>query len=183
MTQSFPKLVRLDKPASPDTYGISNSPIGYVLAAWQDALLTHLFILPAHSETDVSDLLADQHWLDTIRRDDTQAKTLVKSTLFPANEWHGDFSTLQVGFYGTDFQWQVMKHMNAIPRGKTSSYAILATKAKSPNASRAAGSVCAKNPVPLIIPCHRILTSQGGLGGYAYGTALKRQLLQWEKAL
>ncbi len=183
MTHSFPKLVRLDKPASPDSFGIANSPIGYILAAWQGQYLTHLFVLPAHTEKDLEPFLADQKWYHDNPRDDARVKDLVKNTLFPANEWHGDFSKIQVGFHGTDFQWQVMTHMNAIKTGKTSSYAALATKAKAPLASRAAGSVCAKNPIPLIIPCHRVLTSQGGLGGYAYGTALKRQLLQWEKAV
>lgn len=190
MTASFPKIYALNKPASPTLYGLSDSPIGYFLAAWQisakseepASLLVRLTLLPAHAERDIAPWLAEYGIPDDAERDDKKAKQLVKNHLFPQNRWLGRFSEeLALGFSGTDFQHKVMKQMLRIGHGKTVSYAELAAKAGKAGAARAAASVCARNPLPFIVPCHRILTSTGTLGGYGYGTALKRQLLDWEK--
>lgn len=64
--------------------------------------------------------------------------------------------------------------------GKKVSYGELALLAGSPKASRAIGSICRKNPFPLLIPCHRVLASKGGLGGFAFGPELKKELLEFE---
>lgn len=69
----------------------------------------------------------------------------------------------------------------AIPPGETRSYAWLATQAGSPAAVRAAGQAMARNPLPLIIPCHRVVGSDGGLHGYGGGLPMKRHLLGLEK--
>jgi O-6-methylguanine DNA methyltransferase len=69
----------------------------------------------------------------------------------------------------------------AIPPGETRSYAWLATRAGSPAAVRAAGQAMARNPLPLIIPCHRVVGSDGGLHGYGGGLPMKRQLLELER--
>ena len=74
--------------------------------------------------------------------------------------------------------WQAMRD---VPAGETISYAELARRAGSPNAVRAAGGACARNVIALIVPCHRIVTSGGGLGGYAYGLDAKRWLLAHER--
>lgn len=63
------------------------------------------------------------------------------------------------------------------------SYGELALKSGFPRASRAVGSVCAKNAIPLIIPCHRVIASGGKLGSYAFGVEKKRWLLEFEGAL
>lgn len=68
-----------------------------------------------------------------------------------------------------------------IPYGETLSYAEVAAAAGSPRAFRAAGSACATNPVPIVVPCHRVLASGGGLGGYGGGLAMKRALLDMEQ--
>jgi methylated-DNA-[protein]-cysteine S-methyltransferase len=71
-----------------------------------------------------------------------------------------------------------------IPRGATVSYGALAARAGSPNAARAVGSACATNPIPLIVPCHRVLPGSGRLGNYGLGGPdIKRQLLELEGAL
>jgi len=83
----------------------------------------------------------------------------------------------------TEFQRRVLKAAASIPYGQTRSYAWLAKEAGSPRAARAAGQVMARNPVPIIIPCHRVIGSAGGLCGFAGGLRaldLKRMLLAIE---
>ena len=82
---------------------------------------------------------------------------------------------------GTDFQRRVWSEISKIPYGKTLTYKEIAYAIKRPKASRAVGNAVGSNPVPLIIPCHRVVRSDGSLGGYAYGTSLKRKLLEMER--
>ncbi len=70
-----------------------------------------------------------------------------------------------------------------IPYGETSSYREVATAAGRPKAVRAAGSALARNPLPILVPCHRVLRSDGAIGQYLGGTAAKTQLLTLEKAV
>ena len=81
---------------------------------------------------------------------------------------------------GTDFQQQVWRRLRQIPRGETCSYSQLAARLGRPSAARAVASACAANPVALVTPCHRVVPQCGGVGGYAYGTARKRALLELE---
>jgi AraC family transcriptional regulator of adaptative response/methylated-DNA-[protein]-cysteine methyltransferase len=67
-----------------------------------------------------------------------------------------------------------------IPAGETRNYAEIAAAVGKPDAVRAAGSANGANPVSVLIPCHRVIRSDGGLGGYAYGLERKRHLLAWE---
>lgn len=78
------------------------------------------------------------------------------------------------------FRRDVLRAMTAIPCGATSSYAELAAAAGRPRAVRAAGSACATNPVPVVVPCHRVLRSDGSLGNYGGGIAMKAELLRRE---
>jgi methylated-DNA-[protein]-cysteine S-methyltransferase len=81
---------------------------------------------------------------------------------------------------GTDFQQKVWKQLLQIPYGTTISYAQLAKASGNPKACRAVGSANGKNPVAIVIPCHRVIASGGGLGGYAYGLEVKKLLLELE---
>jgi methylated-DNA-[protein]-cysteine S-methyltransferase len=69
----------------------------------------------------------------------------------------------------------------AIPYGETRTYTDLARGAGNERAVRAAGSACSRNPIPLVVPCHRVLRSDGSLGGYAGGLAMKEKLLEMER--
>jgi len=71
----------------------------------------------------------------------------------------------------------------SIPLGETRSYAWLATRAGRPGAARAAGQAMAKNPIPIVIPCHRVIGSDGGLHGYGGGLEVKARLLELERRL
>ncbi len=80
------------------------------------------------------------------------------------------------------FRRAVLEHLRDIPYGGTESYATVARAAGSPNAVRAAGSACATNPVPLVVPCHRVVRSDGTIGQYRGGVEAKRRLLALEAA-
>jgi methylated-DNA-[protein]-cysteine S-methyltransferase len=79
-----------------------------------------------------------------------------------------------------DFRRRVLRAINRIPYGQTRSYMQVAASAGNERAVRAAGSACGSNPIPIVVPCHRVLRTGGGLGGYGGGTAMKRALLELE---
>jgi len=83
---------------------------------------------------------------------------------------------------GTAFQERIWRELRRIPAGETRSYAELAAAAGRPRAVRAAGSANGANNVAVLIPCHRVIRSDGSAGGYAYGTAIKEELLRRERA-
>tara|TARA_B100000902_G_scaffold276589_1_gene262365 strand:- start:1858 stop:2127 length:270 start_codon:yes stop_codon:yes gene_type:complete len=83
---------------------------------------------------------------------------------------------------GTDFQVSVWKELLKIPRGKTKTYKEIAVAIGKPNSSRAVANACAQNPYAPDVPCHRVVRSDGSLGGYSAegGVERKRQLLEIE---
>jgi methylated-DNA-[protein]-cysteine S-methyltransferase len=81
------------------------------------------------------------------------------------------------------FQLRVQKAIKRIPYGETRNYTEMATRAGNERAVRAAGTACGRNPLPLVVPCHRVLRSGGGLGGYGGGVEMKRGLLELEGVL
>jgi methylated-DNA-[protein]-cysteine S-methyltransferase len=81
----------------------------------------------------------------------------------------------------TPFQKKVLHAEFAIPRGRVSSYGLIAKHLNKPGAARAVGTALATNLFPIVIPCHRALRSNGHLGGYQGGLAMKRKLLQLER--
>ena len=88
---------------------------------------------------------------------------------------------LPLSALGTAFQLAVWKELTRIPYGKTISYGQLAQNLGKPGAARAVGMACHFNPLPLIVPCHRVIGGDGGLAGYAGGLHRKKKLLQMEK--
>lgn len=81
---------------------------------------------------------------------------------------------------GTQFQQWVWQKLKDIPYGEVRTYKWVAEGIGLPKGVRATGQACASNPVPIIIPCHRVIRADGSLGGYSSGIALKRQLLKLE---
>jgi AraC family transcriptional regulator, regulatory protein of adaptative response / methylated-DNA-[protein]-cysteine methyltransferase len=82
----------------------------------------------------------------------------------------------------TGFQWRVWQALRHIPRGKTASYQAIATAIGQPNSVRAVANACANNRVAVVIPCHRVIRSDGTIGGYRWGIERKEKLLAAEKA-
>ncbi len=88
---------------------------------------------------------------------------------------------LPLGIEASEFGLSVLNAISRIPYGETRTYAEIAEDAGSPRAYRAVGTVCSGNPLPIIIPCHRVVPTSGGIGNYAGGTAMKRRLLDFEE--
>jgi len=105
----------------------------------------------------------------------------VKSELNAYFEGKRDAFSVKLNPAGTPFQKRVWAALKQIPYGQTRTYSEIAANAGSPRASRAAGSANGKNPIPLIIPCHRVIGASGRLTGYAFGIELKKKLLEIEE--
>ena len=86
---------------------------------------------------------------------------------------------LDVG-HATAFLRAVWEATRGIPRGETRSYSWVAGRVGRPRASRAVGQAMARNPVPIVVPCHRVVNNDGGLGGFGGGLEMKRRLLELE---
>jgi methylated-DNA-[protein]-cysteine S-methyltransferase len=88
---------------------------------------------------------------------------------------------LKLAPHGTSFQLQVLEELSKIPYGKTISYGELASHIGRAKASRAVGAANGRNPLPIIIPCHRVIGADGSLTGFAGGLRIKSTLLELEK--
>ncbi|OYU35654.1 MAG: hypothetical protein CFE35_09105 [Novosphingobium sp. PASSN1] len=94
-----------------------------------------------------------------------------------------EFAHIPLDVSGTPFQQAIWQALRRIPKGETRTYAQLAADVGRPGAVRAAGSANGANHVSLLIPCHRVVRTDGSLGGYAWGLDIKAKLLQREGAL
>jgi methylated-DNA-[protein]-cysteine S-methyltransferase len=160
-------------------YTTEDFPIGRLLLAGTDVGLVRVAYLDTHTEDEVLAALAARvspRMLAAPARLDPARREL--------EQW---FAGLRRGFdVALDrrligpFAARVLAATAAIPYGETSTYAAVATAAGSPRGSRAAGNALGSNPLPIIIPCHRVLASGGGLGGYTGGMERKRTLLEIE---
>ena len=90
---------------------------------------------------------------------------------------------INITLNGTDFQKNVWKELQKIPYGETVSYSEIAYKIGNKNAHRAVGSACNKNPIIIIIPCHRVISKNGDLNNFAYGNLVKQKLLSIENCV
>ena len=90
------------------------------------------------------------------------------------------FEHIKLHLKGTDFQLKVWQALLNIPMGALTHYSVIATDIDQPKAVRAVGTAIGRNPVALLIPCHRVIQSSGGLGGYRWGKTRKSALIGWE---
>lgn len=117
---------------------------------------------------------------------DLNSKLASKVKRALTNYFEGDLDALAsipLDLAGTEFQRKVWKAAQRIPAGKPTSYGQLAQKIGHDGASRAVGTALGKNPVVLAVPCHRVISSNGGLGGFTGGLTKKKFLLQHESTL
>lgn len=116
-----------------------------------------------------------------VTRDDAALEPLVRRVLASVAAARPD-PRLPLDIRATAFQRRVWQALRAIPRGETRTYAEVARAIGRPGAARAVGAACARNPLALVVPCHRVVRGDGGLGGYAWGIERKRRLLRRERA-
>ncbi len=163
--------------ASPPTirYTVADSPLGPLLLA-----ATHRGICRLSFDED-EERLRRRYPDATIIRDDEGLSGLMAGAL-QAIEAPAAARNLPVDLVGTPFQRAVWAELLKIPPGETRSYADIAAAIGQPGAVRAVGTANGSNPVAVLVPCHRVVRSDGSLGGYAGGLERKRRLLQAETA-
>jgi len=158
-------------------YTIISSPIGELLLAKSDRGLKHIiFEHKIHRfEAIIDGGFPDQK----IINNDNALKNEINQLKEYFSGLRKEFD-IKLDLAMPPFYQKVLNIVNKIPYGKYLSYQEVATKAGNSKASRAAGSANARNPIPIIIPCHRVLASGGKLGGYGGGIKIKKYLLKLE---
>jgi methylated-DNA-[protein]-cysteine S-methyltransferase len=154
------------------------SPLGTLLAAAENEALTGLWFLgQRHFPKDAAtwDAQDDAAPFDALRRQ--------LDEYFSGERQAFEVSLDPGGSRATKFQRAVWNAIAAVPFGRTITYSQLASQCGRPTASRAAGAATGRNPVSILIPCHRIVGSSGDLTGYAGGLERKTRLLQLEAVL
>ena len=161
-------------------YHISDSPLGRLLVAATSKGLCGL--MWGDRDQELLEALAGRFRRRTLRRGLEKAQRWFE----PVNRFLGG-DPVDLSFpldpAGTPFQRTVWTQIQAIPLGRTLTYASLATALGNPGGARAVAGACAANPVALVIPCHRVIRSNGGLGGYRWGLQRKRSLLSLEASM
>lgn len=144
----------------------TNSPVGTLQLTIDGEALTKLSITTGNHEKP--------------KNPSDKAKEIIKQ-LGEYFEGKRKSFDVKIDLKGTDFQQRVWDELTRIPYGETISYAELASRVGNAKAQRAVGNANGKNPVCLIVPCHRVIQSDGKIGGYAYGPSVKQNLLDLEK--
>lgn len=149
------------------------SPLGTLLLAAEEGRLTGVwFVGQKHFPRQVA------QWQ---RRDDEPVLMQACEQLEAYFEGHRQAFSLPLAPKGTDFQRKVWQELEAIGFGKTHTYGELAVRLGTPSAARAVGAAVGRNPLSVIVPCHRVLGASGSLTGYAGGVERKRYLLALER--
>ncbi|SFI84377.1 methylated-DNA--[protein]-cysteine S-methyltransferase [Thermoflavimicrobium dichotomicum] len=157
-----------------------DSPIGLLtLAATQKGLCHILFDKPGESLIGLKVWLSKTFRAFQLEKHDEALLPYVEQLEEYFNQTRKNFD-LPVDLYGTSFQKRVWKQLQAIPYGEVRSYKEVAQAIGIPKAVRAVGGANNKNPVPIIIPCHRVIGSNGSLVGYGGGLYIKEYLLTLE---
>jgi AraC family transcriptional regulator of adaptative response/methylated-DNA-[protein]-cysteine methyltransferase len=156
-------------------YTTFESPLGQVLVA-----ATARGICSVKLGSDAERLLAEEFSAAERVRDPRSLAT-ARQAVLAFLRGDDSLARLPLDVRGTAFQRKVWEALRRIPPGETRSYQQIARAIGAPRAVRAVGSACGANPAALVIPCHRALRSDGGLGGYAWGLERKQHLLAIEK--
>ena len=159
-------------------YGIHPSPFGNCFVAATQRGICALSFLNGSSDTALYEL--QQQWEKAlIQRNQTITGPLIEQ-IFSRNEKDIPFRVL---VKGTDFQVQVWEALLRIPFGHVASYQGIADATGKPKATRAVGTAIAHNPVAYLIPCHRVIRSEGIIGNYRWNAGRKAAMIGWEKAM
>lgn len=156
-------------------YDIFDSPIGALTVATDGEAITEL-----HIEGDRYFTSIPSGWVR-----EAGNPVLIQARQELSAYFEGKRQVFEIPFraQGTDFQKQVWKALEKVQSGSTTTYSEIAMKIGKPKAVRAVGTAIGKNPICVIVPCHRVLTRSGSLGGFVAGTERKQSLLALEHAI
>ncbi|MBD1400571.1 methylated-DNA--[protein]-cysteine S-methyltransferase [Pelovirga terrestris] len=172
---------QLDRSAEPIhiIYGNHPTPFGPALIAFTPRGLCHLDFFDDDGIAALAQLR--KNWPQANLCEDHSATTTLTQQVFAPPSQH-DSQTLRLHLRGTDFQLKVWLRLLHIPPGQLISYQELAQAIDQPKAVRAVGGAVGRNPICYLIPCHRVVRSDGSIGGYRSGIARKKTLLVSEAA-
>jgi O-6-methylguanine DNA methyltransferase len=172
----MPKQSQL--PPGPLFYTFYSSPLGLTGIAGSSLGLKRI-VLALPDETHFSNYLKNTFQCECLNKPEFFKNVVKQLGLYFSGELENFDCQLDLS-QGTPFQQKVWQELTHIPYGGTISYRTLAEAINKPKAFRAVGSANGKNPLPLIIPCHRVIQGNGSLGGYTGGLHIKRFLLDHE---
>ncbi len=158
-------------------FGYGKTPFGEALLGWTDKGICFLGF--AHNQG--KDRLWShfrQQWPDAIVSEENSQAELKLTKIFTGSERKG----LKIWLRGSPFQLRIWEALLSLPAGVHCTYGQLATLTGNAGASRATGTAIGRNPVSWLIPCHRVITSLGTLGGYRWGTNTKQAMIGYEAA-
>ena len=153
------------------------SPLGQVLVAATDKGVCAISL--NESEAGAEESLRARFAREKVDRDDAALRAALDSVLAKIEGRNLD-SELPLDLHGTDFQREVWDQLLSIPPGSTRSYLDVAQAIKRPKATRAVAQACGANPVAVVVPCHRVVMSDGSIGGYSGLPGVKKALLTAE---
>lgn len=159
-------------------YGLHDTPFGKALIGATGRGICHLGFV-SNSEGDTIDALVSG-WPQAKMIEDHTATAPLVGPIFDLSQ--RSRPPLHLHLRGTNFQLKVWEALLRIPPGAVTSYQGLAEQAGRPGASRAVGTALGRNPIAVLIPCHRVIRKMGEFGNYRYGTIRKKALLGWEAA-
>lgn len=158
-------------------YAIAPCPLGMLLLGATERGICAIRV--GDSEKSLEQGLAQEFPRATVERDTKGLGQWTEDVLRRIKGGEGD-PRLPLDIRVTAFQRRVYNELRRIPRGETRSYGEIARRLRMPRAARAVARACATNPVAIVIPCHRVVRGDGGLGGYRWGIRNKRKLLAAE---
>jgi AraC family transcriptional regulator, regulatory protein of adaptative response / methylated-DNA-[protein]-cysteine methyltransferase len=157
-------------------YSFHESPFGGLIVASTDLGICKLEFVSSLEEGRV---LLQAEWPEAILTENAHANQATVNQIFGVGE--ASQQPIQLNLKGTPFQVKVWEALLRIPEGQLSTYQQIADYIGHPKASRAVGSAIGSNPVAVLIPCHRVIRRDGGIGGYHWGNDRKLSLIAWEK--
>lgn len=159
-------------PQSEPSFGFSKSPFGECCIVFSNDGICAL-TFPENHESALYDIEQRFPETDFVQNDEKAA--FFSKLIFQKRE------RPTIHPIGTEFQQAVWNALQEIPIGDTTTYAKIADTINRPKAVRAVGTAIGANPIAFLIPCHRVIRTDGGLGGYRWGLEIKRMMLEWEK--
>ena len=159
-------------------FAIASSPLGRLLLAATARGVCRVMLGDDSAELEAE--LRREYAQADVRRNDRMLDPQVQALLayMRGQSPHPD---LPMDVRATAFQWKVWRQLRAIPYGETRTYQQVAAAIGAPTATRAVARACATNPVALLVPCHRVVRTDGTMGGYRWGIDRKQRLLAAEK--
>lgn len=158
-------------------YGFYSTPVGEILIA---STVRGICCIELADDRDEALQLLCKRFAKSLQRMHRTEFHDLALRFFSKNERRSS-DEIVLHLYGTDFQIEVWRALLDVPFGETSTYSDIAKAIDNSRALRAVGTAIGRNPVAILVPCHRILRSDGGIGGYYWGIEKKKILLEWEK--